>query len=683
MFRVLVPLVPILVATAWLTHAGEALKPGKLTKEEQAALQPGLTLRLYHSDAPDKPLDARRVRLAALHLGEGTAPSPFVDPGRFTVKLSGYLKTALKGEFTFRITTIGEARLRINGKEVLKVDNHTIATPEPIQLAKGYNRIEVDYVSNGRVASLRVYWSGDGFTTEPLPPDLLFSRGDEADLVHGEERRAGRFLHATLGCARCHELPGDVKDGEVAMPELRFQRAPSLHGIGRRLETAWMARWIIDPRSMRPEARMPHVLHGETREQQAADLAAYLAGVQDGPALKSTEPTEELLAAGEKHFEDLGCIGCHHLEDPKKDDALGRLSLFFANAKFQPGALEAFLKSPHQHYSWIRMPDFHLDAKEVPALAAFLRERSKGKVEPVAAKGDLARGAKLFAEVGCAHCHAVKAGDVADAKLRPSPAAEAMAKGCLAAAPMGSPDFGLKPEQRQALQTFLKSDGPSLRRETPAEFSLRQVKELQCQSCHRRDGQNSRWNQVLEDEGLMAHFLPSLTWAGEKLKPAWTTKLLAAQHDHRARPWLKARMPGFPARAEYLALGLSQEHGFRADEDDAPLPDAKLAALGEKLIEQQNGFNCVMCHAVGKRPSVAPFEAPGINLLDAAQRLRHHYYPRWMIDPPHVDITTRMPKFSQDGKTTPLRDVLGGDAFRQYDAVWHFIQTLPAKGGKQ
>jgi hypothetical protein len=47
-----------------------------------------------------------------------------------------------------------------------------------------------------------------------------------------------------------------------------------------------------------------------------------------------------------------------------------------------------------------------------------------------------------------------------------------------------------------------------------------------------------------------------------------------------------------------------------------------------------------------------------------------------MIDPPHVDITTRMPKFSQDGKTTPIREVFDGDAFRQYDAVWHYIQTL-------
>jgi len=33
--------------------------------------------------------------------------------------------------------------------------------------------------------------------------------------------------------------------------------------------------------------------------------------------------------------------------------------------------------------------------------------------------------------------------------------------------------------------------------------------------------------------------------------------------------------------------------------------------------------------------------------------------------------------FSQDGKTTPIRDILAGDAFRQYDAVWHYIQTLP------
>jgi cytochrome c2 len=674
MAKMIRALPPVIVTTAlctvpWFGHAGDTAKPGKLTREEQAALQPGLALRLHRNDQSD----TRRVRLAALHVPAGAAPSPFLDPGAFTAKLSGYLKTALKAEFSFQLVAVGKATLRINGKVILNVNDGSKDTGEPVQLAKGYNRLEVECASRATgMATVRVYWSGDNFTLEPLPPDLLFSRGDEADLVHGNQRRDGRLLFATRGCARCHELPGNVKESAVAMPELQ-QRPPSLENAGRRLSQAWMARWIVEPRSLRPEARMPHVLHGDAAPQQAADLAAYLATLQEGPAVSASMYTEAQAAQGEKHFEKLGCIACHHLEDPKKDDALGRLSLFFVKAKFQPGALEAFLKVPARHYPWIRMPDFHLDAQEAPALAAFLFDRAKGTLEPV--KGDAMQGEKLFSQTGCANCHVTKATAIAP-RLRPSPAENALAKGCLAAAPTGVPDFGLKDADRAALTAFLKAGGSSLTRDTAAEFSLRQVNELQCQACHRRDGQTSRWNQILEDDGLMPEFLPSLTWAGEKLKPAWTADLFAGRHDHRARPWLKARMPAFAARAALLPAGLSHEHGLAVDDDDRPTPDAKLAAIGEKLIEMQGGFNCVMCHAVGKRPSVAPFEAPGINLVDAAVRLRHNFYPRWMIDPPHVDITTRMPKFSQDGKTTPIREVLNGEAFRQYEAVWHYLQTL-------
>jgi len=343
-------------------------------------------------------------------------------------------------------------------------------------------------------------------------------------------------------------------------------------------------------------------------------------------------------------------------------------------AKFQRGALEAFLREPHKYYPWIRMPDFRLNADEAASVAAFVNSRAKGVVEPD--NSDAMGGEKLFREGECASCHTTKVGESLVAKRRPSPARDKLGEGCLAAKPQAAPRFHLDDRQRKALAVFLELGASSLTRETPVEVSQRQVKDLNCQACHRRDGQNSTWNQILEDEALQPEFLPSLTWAGEKLKPEWTKKLLAGEQDHRARPWLKARMPSFSARAEFIALGLSHEHGFRTDEDDAPVPDAKLAAVGEKLIEQQGGFNCVMCHDVGKRKAVAPFEAPGINLLDAARRLRHHYYPRWMIDPPHVDITTRMPKFSQDGKTTPIREVFDGDAFRQYDAVWHYIQTL-------
>ena len=185
----------------------------------------------------------------------------------------------------------------------------------------------------------------------------------------------------------------------------------------------------------------------------------------------------------------------------------------------------------------------------------------------------------------------------------------------------------------------------------------------------------SRWYTVLTEEGsgVQPEYLPHLTWTGEKLHPEWIEKLLAGTHDHRARPWLKVRMPAFPKRAAMIATGLSFEHGFAPKEDPRPAADAKLAAVGEKLLQQAGGFNCVQCHAVADRKAVAPFEAEGINLLDAAQRLRYVYYARWMPDPPRVDRTTRMTKLQ------PLADVLDGDPHRQFDAIWHYMQTLPAK----
>src|SRR5262249_39669663 len=108
-------------------------------------------------------------------------------------------------------------------------------------------------------------------------------------------------------------------------------------------------------------------------------------------------------------------------------------------------------------------------------------------------------------------------------------------------------------------------------------------------------------------------------------------------------------------------------------------PDAKLAAFGEKLIPQQGGFKCNDCHAVGDQKAIQPFEAPGINLRDAAIRLRYSYYQRWMLAPDRVDVNMRMPAFPTDGKTAQSGAVFEGDARRQFDALWHYIQTLPAK----
>jgi mono/diheme cytochrome c family protein len=661
---------------------GEAFKPGKLSKEDIAKLRPGLTLRFL--DEANKPLDARSVRMAALHVPLGAAPSVRIAPGLFHASLTGLLKLPLRGDYQFKLQGSGEAALLLNDKPIAKLEKGTGKESPPIELVKGYNKFEIRYRSpENSDATIRVSWAGDGFHWEPLPPDALFSRLDDADLTDGMPFREGRVLFATRGCAHCHQLPENVSTEKWAMPEMRHQ-APALANAGHRFQESALAAWIADPKSLRAEATMPRVLIPATRDRDASDIAAFLMGLKDGQLLGKSEENADAAAAGEKLFMSLGCITCHHLEKPTQKDSYGRLSLHYVSAKHTRAGLEAFLHAPQQHYPWTRMPDLKLTDAEASALAShlFVQPADHAKNLPQQPAGDPTRGKALFATAGCAQCHSLKAGDALPRPAQAFP--KDLAKGCLAGsgADRGeAPDFDLTSEGRAALRAFVQEGLPSLTRETPAEFSWRQTKELQCTSCHTRDGAPSRWYVVLTDEGggLQPEYLPHLTWTGQKLHPEWIEKLLAGTQDHRARPWLKARMPAFPARAQMLATGLSHEHGYAPDEDPKPAQDAQVAAIGAKLLPQAGGFNCVQCHAVADQKAMAPFEAEGINLLDAALRLRYDFFARWMLEPARVDPTTRMTKFTTDGKTTAIADILDGDARRQFDAIWHYIQTLPAK----
>lgn len=673
MIRVSIILAFATGAVAWAFQPTEPFKPGKLPPAEVAALQPGLTLRFYAKPGDAKPLDARRVRLAALHVPKGTAPTPFLEPGPIHAKLAGYLKNPLKGDYRFRLSGTGTMSLRLNDKTVLDKPG----TEVEVELAKNYNKIEIVYSgpTNGD-ATLRLDWAGEKFGFEPVPPEVLYSRKDDADLIEQTSLREGRTLYATHYCARCHALPGTIKLQDCRMPEAHGT-APRLDNAGHRFKYDWLVAWIMNPHDLRPEATMPSVLTGPDAAKQAADIATYLVSLKTGGALKPLS-ADAKSAEGGALAKKLGCSTCHRPDDPKKADELnlGRLSHFYTAAKYVPNALAHYLKEPHQRHAWTQMPDFKLTDAEASHLEAHLRDRSKGKI---AAKpmGDATRGEKLFNTVGCLNCHQLDAPPKAMPRFG---SIDRLDKGCLAAKERGAaPDFRFTSAERSALAEFVKTDGTSLTREAPSEFSLRQVKSLRCDSCHRRDGESTRWHAVLEEEGKIPENLPSLTWVGEKLKPAWTKTLLAGKTDHSARPWIKGRMPAFPARADMLAVGLSHEHGFGIDEDDRPKPDAKLASIGEKLIPQQGGFNCNNCHGIGKTPAIQPFEAPGINLLDAAVRLRYNYYQRWMLAPDRVDVTMRMPVFAVDGKLTQIREPFDGDARKQFDALWHYIQTLPKK----
>jgi mono/diheme cytochrome c family protein len=511
--------------------------------------------------------------------------------------------------------------------------------------------------------------------------------------------RRGRELLAERQCLQCHTLPNDIEDriskSPLAMPELAG-RAPSLTAVGQRFDATWLRQWIIDPASLRNRTTMPRVLahlDAKTQAQHAADIAAFLGEQHDdaftplaanaGDALASND--DKLVARGEALFEDRGCIACHRFTPASEDDEFNRVSLHFVGQKYRAGALAALVMNSHQFYAWNRMPKFTLADAEAEALASFLRHSSAGKLPPVAAaaKPNAERGQALFAEVGCASCHETRAlkGTIPAQPERTD--INALAHGCLAdddVVARAAPRFAFTDDQRHALRELLQSDCASLARETPAEFSRRQYTAIGCNACHSRDGVEADLPQVLAEFGQLGHApepIPDLTWTGEKLRPDWTVKQFLGELTYRPRPHFHARMPAFPTRAKLLAEGLSHEHGYAADEDPRPKLDAELAKMGEAVAAMNTGLACHRCHAIGDKEAEAPFEARSTNLSVASERLRYPFYHRWMRDPLRIDPQTKMIKFAQDGQKTGLTTIYNGEAQRQFEAVWHYLQTLP------
>ncbi len=692
-----------------------------LTLTQRQQLKPGILWKFHQENAKSEiNEDARSSRMLALSVHENEPVTPFLKPGTFSATAEGFLQVPLSGKYYFSMEGSGNCRMAINQKLVLKAEGTDLkqAPPAAVTLEKGYNRIRLNYQSPLKGgAHLRILWQGSQFATEPVPPTILTHLSDDRLLEKMRQIRAGRALFAEFKCHTCHGVnqensTGFTFDAEQLssaqslsrMPELN-QSPPDLDNIGNRISKRWLFHWLRNPHSLKPDTRMPHLLgppDSKQTIQQAADLTAWFVSratkpVRSEPGLplnSDASGPEQLVESGAKHFEDLGCINCHHFNtDNRQADEYQRYSLALIKRKFSHSQLARFLELPHLHHPWSRMPDFRLTPIESAELSAFLIERAEGKIPSamIPPAGSAQRGQKLYYEtLGCARCHGSLPGDDQPLTLkRIVLTGQPTVNGCLSKKneiARGIPKFSLTTVEKESIQAFLHFGTESLQQRNFSEISDRWTKQLNCVACHHRDTIQSPRAMIVVDEGksgLPPEPLPSLTWAGEKLKSGWLESFLAGEIKSRPRPWLKSRMPQFPAHAHLLAAGLREEHGIPSQTNSHPASSLQpkhetLIDKGKQLTTRQ-ALDCRQCHGIGDlQPSGDEKTriALGINFVHIRERLTPEYYHRFVLDPPRFDISTKMPKLSADGETTKISTILNGDARQQFEAIWHYIHSL-------
>jgi mono/diheme cytochrome c family protein len=601
----------------------------------------------------------------------------------------------------------GKVTVSIKGKVVFEAAGDDLAQKvgEVVRLDKGANALLVTYESPEKGdAFVRLYWKEQkGLRPEPVPPTAFTHDASAVGDAVGRRLREGRQLIEDLRCTKCHAAPASP----MGMPELATD-APALSDVGDRLNAEWVAAWVENPKSLRKDAHMPRVL----RDGAAArDVAAYLATLR-AARTQSRAIDPALAPRGGQLYAMLNCVACHTPPDAQTQDAKDpRVPHRHVAAKFQPHALAEYLLNPAAHYAWNPMPNFKLTREEADALAAFILEKAaKPAGKPV--QGNAENGRRLVQSSGCLNCHTIEreSTSLKAPELAATPPLN-WDRGCVAAdaaARKNAPDFGLSDEQRAALKAFAATDRSSLARDEASEFSTRQFAAMRCTGCHARDGNESLISTdfAADEASLTATYPPPppppgaeargeifapdqrpplLTWAGEKLRPQWAAAFIAGKVDYKPRPYLRARMPAWPTRAQGLAKGLAAEHGYGPVAPAYPAPDEAMAKTGQKLIGAAGGFSCVQCHAVGNKPPLAPFEAPALNFAYVSERLRKEHYLRWVFNPIKVDPATKMPAFADADGKTPLRDVYDGDASKQFEAIWQFLlrgkDVTPPGGG--
>lgn len=176
-----------------------------------------------------------------------------------------------------------------------------------------------------------------------------------------------------------------------------------------------------------------------------------------------------------------------------------------------------------------------------------------------------------------------------------------------------------------------------------------------CVSCHRGLNEGQYLDVPAEDlarwraRAYSLRVVPDLTAVGKRVRRAWLADFLL--HPVDVRPHLVPTMPRLELDAAQAAL-LAE---YLVPHEELGVPAGGDASRGKALFVARG---CASCHAaIGTPPPASAFQAEHVDPKQAVDafalapdlaRVRARMQPGrllpWLLDPPAVDRTTRMPK---------------------------------------
>ena len=659
------------------------------------------------------------------------APDARLSAERFAATWRGFLLVRQEAQHRLHAFVQGEVTVELDGRRVL---HGSAKQPQWIsgdEFSPGFGErpLVVTFRKTEPAAQLKLFWSSDAFSLEPLPPELLFHDKPHDDLALIE---LGRKQFDVFRCGRCHQREGEEQPPPG--PSLKHFAASGIVDdvVGRHLAES-------------PETgRVYPTFGGHDPDYEAIELFLHQQSQPvelDKPKSVKEADLETERRKGEVLLRSTGCLACHRIGElgGTSPSPFAGPDLSNVGERRTLPWLVTWLAKPERLNADHRMPVFNLsdgernqlalalwnltsdpDAKDSLRLTAEEHSKNWKSINDFqASKDDKAKGAykaqtergrKLAIELRCAACHQFSDNDAVRFEKPASdlfrPIAFDWSKSCLAEradhAQLDRPIFG-ENLNREAIKAFLAS-----RRRTKLsplsafDRGQRAFEQKGCLACHSRHGVGGIGKMAAHvaklDKDLNgqspALVPPSLNAIGDKLLDEALSIAVRGERQPIRMPWLKVRMPKFKHSPDELAMltryfvehdripEMTRWQGDKVTkntDETHPLTvspphrvtdkaDAHTHLAGQALTGVR-GWSCIACHKIGDyEPKQVALGARGSDLKMLGKHLRPEFFFRWIASPLRVIPGVEMPQYNR-----PVAGVLNGDLAKQHAALWQAL----------